>query len=232
MSSSAATTALSRSRGSSSGSRAAPRGVRLPGRASSARMTVPRPWVRVGRAEEDPQRSLAAVVLAAGKGKRLKSSTPKVLHPICGMPALWHVLQLARAAKPDQIVVVVGHGADDVRAGGRVRGASPRRPVFVDPDGEQLGTGHAVLAAEDAVGSVDDVLVLGGDFDPVRPATSGRLVGLHRRSKAAPTIAIDRARRAGRLRPRRPRRRPAGRDRRGRRRLARDPAITRGLARR
>ena len=62
------------------------------------------------------RRSLAAVVLAAGKGKRLKSSTPKVLHPICGKPALWHVLQLAKAARPDRIVVVVGHGGDAVRS--------------------------------------------------------------------------------------------------------------------
>ena len=53
-------------------------------------------------------RTLAAVVLAAGKGKRLKSSKPKVLHPICGRPALWHVLQGVLATKPNKIVVVVG----------------------------------------------------------------------------------------------------------------------------
>ena len=55
-----------------------------------------------------PTRTLTAVILAAGKGKRLKSANPKVLHPICGKPALWHVLQAALAAKPSKIVVVVG----------------------------------------------------------------------------------------------------------------------------
>ena len=75
-------------------------------------------------------RTLAAVVLAAGKGERLRSATPKVLHPVCGRPALWHVLQLAAAAKPATIVVVVGHGADEVRAAVRSWDISPA-PVFV-----------------------------------------------------------------------------------------------------
>ena len=61
-------------------------------------------------------RTLAVVVLAAGRGKRLKSARPKVLHPIGGRPALWHVVQTALAAKPDRLVIVVGHEADDVRA--------------------------------------------------------------------------------------------------------------------
>ena len=54
-------------------------------------------------------RSLALVLLAAGKGKRLKSETPKVLHPICGRPELWHVMQAGLAAKPTKVIVVVGH---------------------------------------------------------------------------------------------------------------------------
>jgi len=134
-----------------------------------------------------PRRSLAVVVLAAGKGKRLKSAIPKVLHPICGKPALWHVLQLARAARPKKIVVVVGHGADDVRAAVRSWGLEPA-PVFVEQS-EQLGTGHAVLAAERAVGRVDDVLVLGGDFDPVTERDVRSLLRTHRRSGAAVTLA-------------------------------------------
>ena len=110
-------------------------------------------------------RTLTAVILAAGKGKRLKSANPKVLHPICGKPALWHVLQAALAAKPAKIVVVVGHGADEVRAAVRSWEIKPA-PVFVE-QAEQLGTGHAVATAEKAVGRADDVLVLGGDFDPL-----------------------------------------------------------------
>lgn len=133
-----------------------------------------------------PSRSLAAVVLAAGEGKRLKSSTQKVLHPICGRPALWWVLRNARAARPSRIVIVVHHGADDVREAVRSWGVTPE-PVFVE-QGEALGTGHAVLAAERAVGRVDDVLVLGGDFDPAAPEHVRELLRVHRRTKAAGAI--------------------------------------------
>jgi bifunctional UDP-N-acetylglucosamine pyrophosphorylase/glucosamine-1-phosphate N-acetyltransferase len=132
-------------------------------------------------------RSLALVVLAAGKGKRLKSITPKVLHPICGRPALWHVLQAGLAAKPTKVIVVVGHGADDVRAEAASWKLSPK-PVFVEQS-KQLGTGHAVQVAERAVGRVDDVLVMGGDYDPVTGDDVKRLVASHRRSNAAATIA-------------------------------------------
>src|SRR5215213_5530550 len=96
-------------------------------------------------------RTLTAVVLAAGKGKRLKSARPKVLHPICGKPALWHVLQAAMGAKPTKIVIVIGHGGQDVRAAVQSWALTPT-PVFVEQT-EQLGTGHAVAAAEAASGA-------------------------------------------------------------------------------
>ena len=132
-------------------------------------------------------RTLTAVILAAGKGKRLKSANPKVLHPICGKPALWHVLQAALGAKPTKIVVVVGHGADDVRAAVRSWDIKPA-PVFVE-QAEQLGTGHAVAAAEKAVGRADDVLVMGGDYDPLLSDDVKTLVRTHRRSASAATIS-------------------------------------------
>ena len=75
-------------------------------------------------------RSLALVVLAAGKGKRMRSATPKVLHPIAGRAALWHVVQAGMAAKPTKIIVVVGHDAPQVEAEVRSWGLSPK-PVFV-----------------------------------------------------------------------------------------------------
>jgi bifunctional UDP-N-acetylglucosamine pyrophosphorylase / glucosamine-1-phosphate N-acetyltransferase len=131
-------------------------------------------------------RSLAAVVLAAGKGERLKSGIPKVLHPVCGRPLLWHALQVVRAAKPARIVVVVGHGADDVRDAVESWGLKPA-PVFVE-QAEQLGTGHAVQLAEHAVGKVDDVLVANGDFDPFSPADLKKLLSSHRRTGAAVTL--------------------------------------------
>ena len=132
--------------------------------------------------------TLAAVVLAAGKGKRLKSSTPKVLHPICGRPALWHVLQGVLATRPKKIVVVVGHGADDVREAVTSWGLKPA-PIFVEQT-ELLGTGHAVLAAERAVGRAHDVIIVGGDFDPVTGDDLKRLIAAHRRTKGAAAIFV------------------------------------------
>ncbi|TMK37426.1 MAG: bifunctional UDP-N-acetylglucosamine diphosphorylase/glucosamine-1-phosphate N-acetyltransferase GlmU, partial [Actinobacteria bacterium] len=132
-------------------------------------------------------RSLAAVILAAGKGKRLKSARPKVLHPVCGKPALWHVVQTALAARPDRIVMVVAPDAEDVRAAVASWKITPK-PVFVEQT-RQLGTGHAVLAAKSAVGRVDDVLVANGDFDPVLPEDIRALLRRHRRAGAAATIA-------------------------------------------
>jgi bifunctional UDP-N-acetylglucosamine pyrophosphorylase/glucosamine-1-phosphate N-acetyltransferase len=130
--------------------------------------------------------TLAAVVLAAGKGKRLRSSIPKVLHPVCGRPVLWHVLQTIRGVRPTTIVIVVGHGADEVRAAVRSWGIKPE-PVFVEQT-ELLGTGHAVLAAEQAVGRADDVLVAGGDYDPVTLDDLKRLLRIHRRKTCAAAI--------------------------------------------
>jgi bifunctional UDP-N-acetylglucosamine pyrophosphorylase/glucosamine-1-phosphate N-acetyltransferase len=130
--------------------------------------------------------SLAAVVLAAGKGKRLKSDTQKVLHPVCGRPALWWVLQNAKAARPSRIVIVVHHGADEVREAVGSWGITPK-PVLVE-QGTPLGTGHAVLAAEKAVGRAREVLVLGGDFDPIEPAHVRELLRVHRRTKSAASI--------------------------------------------
>jgi bifunctional UDP-N-acetylglucosamine pyrophosphorylase/glucosamine-1-phosphate N-acetyltransferase len=140
----------------------------------------------VGTVPRRTSRSLAAVVLAAGKGERLKSGTPKVLHPVCGRPLLWHTLQALRAAKPERIVVVIGHGADDVRDAVTSWGLKPA-PVFVE-QAEQLGTGNAVQLAEKAVGKMDDVLVANGDFDPITPADLRKVLARHRRTAAAVTL--------------------------------------------
>jgi bifunctional UDP-N-acetylglucosamine pyrophosphorylase / glucosamine-1-phosphate N-acetyltransferase len=126
------------------------------------------------------------VVLAAGKGKRMKSARPKVLHDVCGRPSLWHVVQTARAVRPSRIVVVVGHGRDEVEAAVGSWGLSPA-PLFVD-QGRPLGTGHAVLRAESAVGRTDDVLILAGDDPLVAGEHVRALLRVHRRSKAAATI--------------------------------------------
>ena len=125
-------------------------------------------------------------VLAAGKGKRMRSDLPKVLHPVCGRASLWHVLKAAVAVRPRLAVVVVGHGREQVEEAVRSWSVRPE-PVFVD-QGEPLGTGHAVAAAEDALEGADDVVVLAGD-DPLIAADHVReLVRTHRRTRAAATI--------------------------------------------
>jgi bifunctional UDP-N-acetylglucosamine pyrophosphorylase / glucosamine-1-phosphate N-acetyltransferase len=124
----------------------------------------------------------AAVILAAGKGKRLGSATPKVLHPVVGRPALWHVLRAAAATGPDRIVIVVGHGGDEVRAAVADWAIAPA-PVFVEQR-EQLGTGHATLVAERAVGRVDEVVVLAGDDPLVEGSHVRRVLALQHRTRA------------------------------------------------
>jgi bifunctional UDP-N-acetylglucosamine pyrophosphorylase / glucosamine-1-phosphate N-acetyltransferase len=135
---------------------------------------------------ETRPRSLAVVVLAAGIGKRLKSKTPKVLHELCGRPLLWHVLKAAEAAKPQRIVVVVHHDAELVEEHVGSWGIRPA-PVFVD-QGEPLGTGHAVLVAERAVGTATDVLVLAGDEPLVTAAQVRDLIRVHHRRRGLAAV--------------------------------------------
>jgi bifunctional UDP-N-acetylglucosamine pyrophosphorylase/glucosamine-1-phosphate N-acetyltransferase len=147
-------------------------------------IAAPRPEDR--RMPESPSRALAVVVLAAGVGKRLRSNLPKVLHPVCGRPALWYVLQAARRIRPTQIVVVVHHGAELVREAVAEWGIRPD-PVLID-QGEPLGTGHAVMIAEEAVGAATEVLTLSGDEPLHTPETLTALLRLRRRMKAAAAL--------------------------------------------
>lgn len=137
-------------------------------------------------------RRTAAVVLAAGRGTRLRSATPKVLQPVAGRPLLWHAMRNALAARPERLVVVVSPGADDVVDAVRSWGLRPA-PTFVVQE-RPLGTGHAVLAARRAVGAVDEVLVVGGDFDPVTPDDVRALLRLHRRTDSAASILTSEVR--------------------------------------
>jgi len=124
--------------------------------------------------------------MAAGKGKRLKSSTPKVLHTVCGRPILWHALQAVHAVRPDPVVVVVGHAGGEVERA--VRSWDLGLPLrFVD-QGEPLGTGHAVMAAEEAVGRADEVLVVSGDEPLLTGAQLRELLRLRRRRNAAAAV--------------------------------------------
>ncbi len=129
-------------------------------------------------------RDLAVVVLAAGKGTRMRNDRPKVLHPLAGVPLLAHVLTTARALAPARLVVVVGHGAAAVtEAVGRI--APEARVVRQEP---QRGTGHAVQAALPALPATGTLLVLYGDTPLLRPATLRRLLETHRDAGAAVTL--------------------------------------------
>lgn len=114
---------------------------------------------------------LNIVILAAGMGKRMQSERPKVLHTIAGQPMLYHLLTTARALNPDRLIVVVGHGQEEIRA------ALADQPdiLFADQT-PQLGTGHAVMqAAGQLVGgdgaSDGATLVLYGDVPLVQVPT-------------------------------------------------------------
>ena len=127
---------------------------------------------------------LHVVVLAAGKGTRMKSARPKVLHALAGLPLIEHVLRTADRLGSARTVMVVGHGADDVRA------ALASRPdlefVVQSP---QLGTGHAVLQTEPVLSRESGTaLLLYADVPLLQPATLHRLVEHHRASGAAATV--------------------------------------------
>lgn len=132
------------------------------------------------------RRSLGVVVLAAGKGRRMKSERAKVLHDVVGRPSLWHVLRAAQAIRPSAIVVVVGHAMEEVEAAVRSWGIRPE-PRFVEQR-ERLGTGHAVMAAEGALDGYDDVLVLAGDDPHIGAEHLREAMRLHRRRRTAATI--------------------------------------------
>ncbi len=113
-------------------------------------------------------RTCQAVILAAGEGTRMRSTLPKVLHPVAGLPMLGHVLKTAAAAGAVRQTIVVGPEAKAVRA--FVAKASPKAEVYEQT--ERLGTAHAVLAARSGLKTAtDDVLILYGDTPLVTPAT-------------------------------------------------------------
>ncbi len=114
--------------------------------------------------------ALEILVLAAGVGKRMRSSLPKVLQPLAGRPLLAHVLATARELSPRKVIVVHGHGAEAVRE------AFNGEKVDWVLQEEQLGTAHAVMQAMPRVSADADVLILYGDVPLTRAATLKRLL--------------------------------------------------------
>ncbi|MGD2173421.1 MAG: bifunctional UDP-N-acetylglucosamine diphosphorylase/glucosamine-1-phosphate N-acetyltransferase GlmU [Gammaproteobacteria bacterium] len=112
---------------------------------------------------------MSIVILAAGQGTRMKSSRPKVLHQLAGKPLLQHVVDASRVLEPQQVIVVVGHGA------AKVREIMQGQPLQFIEQAEQLGTGHAVQQCLDVIEPGNDVLVLVGDVPLIRGETLSAL---------------------------------------------------------
>jgi len=128
--------------------------------------------------------NVAAILLAAGKGTRMKSGLVKVLHPAAGRPLIDYPVTAARAVGAAPVVLVVGHQAEAVRE--HYHGAEDIRCVLQQ---EQLGTGHAVACAREALaGFSGTVLILCGDTPLLRVETLKRLIDFHRARKAAVTV--------------------------------------------
>ena len=127
---------------------------------------------------------LHVVILAAGKGTRMKSARPKVLHRVAGLPMIEHVLAAATALQPRSTTLVVGHQADSVRAA--LLGHPGVTFVVQEP---QLGTGHALLTTEPVFGGAAGTLVLlSGDVPLLSAKTLKSLVDRHESAGAAATV--------------------------------------------
>ena len=126
---------------------------------------------------------MAVAIMAAGKGTRLKSRHPKVLHEVAGKPLLAHVIAAAaEVVAPGDIFVIIGHEAE------RVRAALEKTGVQFVLQAEQRGTGHAIMVAEPQLRAYDHLLVLSGDVPLIRPQTIGALRDAHLAGRAAMTV--------------------------------------------
>jgi bifunctional UDP-N-acetylglucosamine pyrophosphorylase/glucosamine-1-phosphate N-acetyltransferase len=139
---------------------------------------------------QDARRPAAAVILAAGKGTRMNSDLPKVMHCALGKPLVHWVVDACIGVGVPRIILVVGHGADLVRA----HFAGTGLPVEFVTQSQQLGTGHAVDQSRAALASLapsDEILVLCGDGPLITAATLQRLLDAHRSTHAEATMATS-----------------------------------------
>ncbi len=129
------------------------------------------------------QENTDIVILAAGKGTRMNSDLPKVLHKICGRPLLYHVLSNVKEVFPDPPYVIVGHKAD------KVRDMFKDMPAVFVLQEEQLGTGHAVMQAEPLLAARDStVMVLNGDMPLIDAGIIRGLLDHHTRSRSSAAV--------------------------------------------
>jgi UDP-N-acetylglucosamine diphosphorylase/glucosamine-1-phosphate N-acetyltransferase len=129
------------------------------------------------------QEGFWTIILAAGKGKRMKSDLAKVLHPVGGIPMLTHPVAAARAAGSRKIVVVIGHQAE------RIRQLFEKDDLIFVEQRDQLGTGHAVLQTREVFrGYEGTIVILCGDVPLILPETVRALHDRHRSERAAVTV--------------------------------------------
>lgn len=123
---------------------------------------------------------MRVVILAAGKGVRMKSSLPKVLHPVCGKPMLLWVIEIAQKLS-EHVCVVLGHAAEQIK-----QVLPPNIVTRIQQ--EQLGTAHAVMSAQDFIDPNDDVVILYGDMPLLKDETLKKVVGQHKNDENDVTI--------------------------------------------
>ncbi|MEJ2634955.1 MAG: NTP transferase domain-containing protein [Calditrichia bacterium] len=127
--------------------------------------------------------SLATIILAAGKGKRMKSDLPKVLHPLNDRPMIQYVIEVAEEIGSQKIVLIVGHKKELV-----MEAVKDRNVEFVVQE-QQLGTGHAVRQTENLFRNFEgDVLVLSGDVPLLTAETIRHLIEIHKQEKPLATL--------------------------------------------
>jgi bifunctional UDP-N-acetylglucosamine pyrophosphorylase / glucosamine-1-phosphate N-acetyltransferase len=130
-----------------------------------------------------PGPRVAVAIMAAGKGTRLKSQLPKVLHEVGGKPLLEHVIRAAvRVVPAKDVHVIIGYEAE------RVRAAMAHTGVRFVLQAQQRGTGHALMASKNALTGYDHVIVLSGDAPMITPETIGHLRNFHLEEQAAMTL--------------------------------------------
>ena len=116
---------------------------------------------------------IKTIILAAGQGTRMKSKYPKVIHKVCGLPLVEHVIRLSGVVSDSKPVVVVGHGAEEVRK------ALNHLDVAFALQEQQLGTGHAVKMAREEILPGETVLILYGDTPLIEEATLESFIADH-----------------------------------------------------
>ena len=138
--------------------------------------------------------AIKSIILAAGKGTRMRSMQPKILHPLAGKPLVEHVYDLCQELEDNTITIVYGHGGETVRK------ALDSLSVSWVEQAEQLGTGHAVQQAESQINDNDTVLILYGDVPLLKLATVKVLLAdVSDKTLALLTVELDQPKGYGRI---------------------------------